>query len=302
MNDDPEGPAFDTNTLGTPTPRKLVCCWMEQSGLRTTVLPEVWTELTRQPSSVPARRPIVESWRHVRSLPDNPFLWCELDDDQREVAGEALGKFTQACFPRTRATQIPTLSDAIIIAEAVAVGAEALVTGDINTIDHYEVNGVLSKAFGRNREFVTTLDNGLCRAHPCADAAERLLILALSTIAPAQADEWPVDDAHEDLQRLRKALAGSNLVTTSDRLENRWNQSRNLEAVLEQATDAARSSRALRIERQRSHGFGIGRAEPAGNGRAGERIDSPRQRWRSETSKQAGRATSDFVQTRLDEA
>lgn len=99
---------------------------------------------------------------------------------------------------------------------------------------------------------VTTLDNGLCRAHQCADAAERLLILALSTIAPAPADEWPVDDAHEDLRRLRKALAGSNLITTSDRLENRWNQSRDLEAVLEQATDAARSSRALRIERQRS--------------------------------------------------
>ena len=35
MTDEPLGPGFDTVTLTRPTPRKLVCLWMEQAGLRT---------------------------------------------------------------------------------------------------------------------------------------------------------------------------------------------------------------------------------------------------------------------------
>ena len=258
MADEPRGPAFDSNTLGRPTPRKLVISWMERADLPTMILPEVWDELTRVPRSAPAPPAIVQSWRHIRSLPDAPFAWVELDHDQKTVAAEVLSSFTAACFPSTPVDRIATLSDANIVAEAVAVGAETLVTGDINTIDHYEINGLLSQVFGRNREFVTTLDSALCRAHPCADAAESLLTLALSTIAPvepvesAQSEEWDVDAAHEGLKRLQKALVGSNLTTTSQRLATRWQNSRDLERVLCQARSMARSSRALRLERQRA--------------------------------------------------
>ena len=185
---------------------------MEQAGLPTVILPEVRDELTRVPRSAPVPPAVVQSWWHVRNLPDAPFAWVELDDDQKMVAVDVLNSFTAACFPRTPVDRIAALPDANIVAEAVAIGAEALVTGDINTIDHYEINGVLSKAFGRNREFVTTLDSALCRAHPCAEAAESLLTLALSTVAPVQSEGWGVDDAHEDLKRLQKALVGSNLT------------------------------------------------------------------------------------------
>ena len=174
----------------------------------------------------------------------------KLDDEQKMTAADVLNRFTAACFPRTPVDRIATLPDANIVAEAVAVGAEALVAGDINTIDHYEINGVLSKAFGRNREFVTTLDSALCRAHPCADAAESLLTLALSTIAPVQSAEWDVDDAHVSLKRLQKALVGANLTTTSQRLDTRWEHSRDLEQVLRHAQRNAKSSPALRVERQ----------------------------------------------------
>ena len=255
VDDEPQGPAFDSNTIGRPTPRKLVIAWMERANLPTMILPEVWDELTRVPRSAPAPPAIVQSWWRIRELPNAPFAWIELHDDQKAVAAEVLNSFTAACFPRTPVDRIATLSDANIVAEAVAVGAEALVTGDINTIDHYEINGVLSKAFGRNREFVTTLDSALCRAHPCADAAESLLTLALSTIAPVQpvqSEEWNLDDAHEGLKQLQKALAGSNLTTTSHRLETRWEHSRDLERVLCEARSMARASPALRVERQRA--------------------------------------------------
>ena len=59
--DDPIGPAFDANTLSTPTPRKLVGCWMDQAGLRTLIVPQVWDELTHQPPSLRRQGPITSS-------------------------------------------------------------------------------------------------------------------------------------------------------------------------------------------------------------------------------------------------
>lgn len=246
---DAEAPAFDTNTLSRPTPRKLVCCWMEGLGLPTTILPEVWDELTKQSRIVPERIPIVESWHRIRAMPDVPFQWRELDADERRTAKDVLEVFTQACFRNVSAAQIPSHSDAIIIAEAVATGAEILVSGDINSIDHYEVNGVLSQATGRNHDFVTTLDAALCKAHPCGDAAEHLLILALATIAPPKSRTWTLDDAHQDFQRFRKALEGAHLVDLSARLDARWEQSRDLGNVLDQAQEMAHGSASIAMER-----------------------------------------------------
>ena len=185
-------------------------------------------------------------------MPEAPYRWEVLDDDQIAIVDEVLSCFTQACFPRTPADRILTNSDAIIVAEAVAVGAEALVTGDINSIDHYEINDVLRRVLGRNAEFVTTLDNGLCKAHASGQASERLLVLALATIAPPPSADWAVDAAHDDLQQLRKALDGSRLVTTSARLECRWEQALDLESVLDQARRIALESPALCIERLRT--------------------------------------------------
>lgn len=48
MIDEALGPGFDTVTLTRPTPRKLVCLWMEQAGLRTVLLPTVWEQLARR--------------------------------------------------------------------------------------------------------------------------------------------------------------------------------------------------------------------------------------------------------------
>ena len=61
-----------------------------------------------------------------------------------------------------------------------------------------------------------------------------------------------MDGAHDDLQRMRQALVGARLLDVSSRLENRWEQSRDLERLLLQAQDMATNSRALEVERMRS--------------------------------------------------
>ena len=50
-----------------------------------------------------------------------------------------------SCFPRLVADQIPDDADANIIAEALVVGTDVLVTQDINSINHDEINFVIEK-------------------------------------------------------------------------------------------------------------------------------------------------------------
>ena len=246
------GPAFDSGTLSTPTPRKLVGCWMEQAGYKTVIVPEVWRELTE--SKAPAAREYPKkAWRHLATLSDSPFVLPVLSDDQEEVAYGIREKFTTACFPCVHPANIHIHSDALIVSQSLALGTDVLVTGDIKTIDHYEINLVISKLLGRNAPFVTTLDDALCRAYSGGNAAEQLLVTAMSTVAPAPHDPtWSVESARQDLDALREAMMGSRLTTVAQRLDTRWNECRNLTTMLERARLMADRSHALQCERVRA--------------------------------------------------
>ena len=252
MTDEPLGPGFDTVTLTRPTPRKLVCLWMEQAGLRTALLPTVWEQLA---STRKDRIGVnAASWRRVRTQPNAPFRWLELDNEQQEAVEDVLQHFTEPCFPRLVADQIPDDADANIIAEALVLGTDVLVTQDINSINHDEINFVIEKRLGANSGFVLTVDRALARAFPGGESADHLLMLALATIAPAAPGHrgWTVDEAHQDFSNLLRALSGANVRETAERLDVRWSQCCDLERLLKDARMAAEDSCALRFERMRA--------------------------------------------------
>ena len=252
MTDEPLGPGFDTVTLTRPTPRKLVCLWMEQAGLRTVLLPTVWEQLA---STRKDRIGVnAASWRRVRAHRNAPFRWLELDDGQKEAVEDVLQHFTEPCFPKLVADQISEDADANIIAEALVVGTDVLVTQDINSINHDEINFVIEKRLGENSGFVLTVDRALARAFPGGESADHLLMLALATIAPTAPahQEWAVDDAHQDFANLLRALSGTNVKETAERLDVRWNQCCGLERLLEEARMVAEDSCAMRFERMRT--------------------------------------------------
>ena len=246
------GPAFDTGTLSTPTPRKLVGCWMEQASRRTLIVPQVWRELAEVQGPRSREYPKA-AWRHLAAIADSPFELPVLSDEQEETAYSIRAKFTTACFPRSHPASIHGHSDAVVVSQALALGTDVLVTGDIRTIDHYEINTVIDKFLGRNAPFVTTLDDALCRAYAAGDAAEEMLVMALSTVAPdADCASWSIENAHTRLNGLRGAMAGSSLTTASQRLDTRWHECRDLTAALERARLMANHSNALRCERIRA--------------------------------------------------
>ena len=137
------------------------------------------------------------------------------------------------------------------MSQALAIGTDALVTGDIASIDHYEINDLVQMAWGRNAGFVTTVDDALLTAYAGGEGAELLLTLALATIAPQEQD-WPVDSAFEDLRKLRAALVDAGLPNVSERLNTRWEQAHDLADVLERSRDLAQESSALAFERLRT--------------------------------------------------
>ena len=177
-----------------------------------------------------------------------------MDTEQQEAVDDVLQHFTEPCFPRLVADQIPDDADANIIAEALVLGTDVLVTQDINSINHDEINFVIEKRLGANAGFVLTVDRALARAFPGGESAEHLLMLALATVAPAASahHEWIVEDAHQDFANLTRALAGANVRETAQRLDVRWRQCRDLERMLKEAQLVAESSCAMRFERMRA--------------------------------------------------
>lgn len=245
------GPAFDSNTLIRPTQRKLVGCWMERAGLPTLILPQVWRELTATPVGLSATRHVL-AWQRMRDTPSAPFRWATLSAEQAQAALELRRNFTQACFPRALPDEIENDSDAIIISEAIALNTDVLVTGDIRSIDHYEVNAAIARTLGRNSHFVVTLDDALMQAYSGGELGEELLVTALASIAPTEDAVWPVDAAFADVETLRAALVGANMPRTACRLLNRWECSLDLESTVARALVMSDQSRSLHYERLRT--------------------------------------------------
>ena len=245
------GPAFDTNTLIRPTQRKLVGVWMDDVDLPTLVLPQVRGELTKRPV-VSRSFASSDAWLMMERTPDAPFRWPRLDREQELQALDIRQMFTQPCFPNTPVDNIEDHGDAIAISEALVLGVDLMVTGDFTSIDHHEVNNVARLSLGRNSAVVVTLDSALMRAYPGGELADQLLVNALATVAPESNVRWSVDEAFEDLNRLRRAMLGSRLTDTVAKLAIRWEHSRDLESVVERARLVARESKALEFERLRS--------------------------------------------------
>lgn len=259
-NDDSLGPAFDTMTLSRPTVRKLVGCWMDSVTVPTLVLPQVWRELTHEPE--PARTfGSSHAWQAASRHPDAPYRWARLTEDEYARSHEIRSLFTQACFPQVPHDAIMNHSDAIIVSQALALQTDALVSSDIRSIDHYEINNLIERSWGGNAGFVVTLDDALCQAHAGGEGAERLLVLALATIAPDMDAGWGVDAAFADLQKLRKALRGAALPVVADRIENRWECGRDLDRLVASASEVAARSPTLHFERIRARWHRRGRVD-----------------------------------------
>lgn len=251
--------AFDTNLLAKPTPRRLMTLWLEQAGCRTLVLPRVYEELTaptlaQRDKRHGGRNIQAETWEQAIQSPDSPYLLVELSDDQQDAAAEFLTRFNLRCFPSLNEVgEIARSPDAEIIAQGLACGADVIVTNNMRSIDHFEVNAVAMAHFGRNSGLLVTADNAMLAAHPSGEASRHMLATALASSWPDDLRPLDMVEAKSVLDSLCARLAsGVNMPDAAQRLLCAYDIDENLEEVLRAAYALASESAALAVERRRA--------------------------------------------------
>lgn len=251
--------AFDTNMLARPTPRRLMTLWLEQADCRTLILPRVYEELTAPTLALRDKRHKgrniqAETWEQAIGSPDSPYLLVEMNDEQKDAAAQFLMRFNLRCFPSLNEVgEIARSPDAEIIAQGLACGVDVIITNNMRSIDHFEVNAVAMAHFGRNSGLLITADNAMLSAHPTGEASRHLLVTALASTWPDHLRQMDIVEAKSVLDGLCARLAsGVNMPDAAQRLLNAYDIDENLEEILLEAHALASKSVALAIERQRA--------------------------------------------------
>ena len=248
------GIALDTNLLTRPTQRRLVALWCEQAGQQIAVLPQVRNELmqrgVRTGRSVAVR---IEAWEALLEEPATPYRPVSLDGPDVDLCERVLASLTVPCFPQlSSADEIPANSDAVIIAESVACGMKMLVTNNMRSLDHAEVNGLVKELWGRDKVLVHA-DVAMVDAHQHGEAARELLRLALASCWPEQEPSSP---SHADLRAVEGRVAslcdrlvGAGLPMVSAKIANRFETDADLAQIVASAQALACESTVLAHER-----------------------------------------------------
>ena len=250
------GPTCDTNLLSTPTPRRLFTLWMEQAGTGTAVLPQVWAELTGQnrTDASPLGTAHRNAWFAVIDAEHSPFEIVQLTTEERERVEDILSAFTLRHFPAlANVVDIRHHSDCLVVAQGLACGVDMIVTNNMRSMDHYEINLLVRERWGRNDGFLVAADDALLAAHPGGESARRMLAIALASMQP-------IGDQKPDLGSARKLLgelcsrlqSGLQMPNTAQRLINTFENDFRIEDTLALAADIARDSLALKAERARA--------------------------------------------------
>ena len=184
--------------------------------------------------------------------PHSPFERVVLDDDARARFGEIIAQFTLLCFPLlNNVDEITTHSDAIVLAQGLAAGMDVIVSNNMRSVDHFEINGLVREVFGRNAGLLLVADDALLAAHPCGEGSRALLVMALASAWP-DGGEMTVGDAERLLASLCERLDGATMPQTATRLRNRFATDGDLDSVLHEARGVAAASNALFHERVRA--------------------------------------------------
>ena len=250
------GPTCDTNLLSTPTPRRLFTLWMERAGTRTALLPQVWAELSGENRTDATARGIAHrnAWLAVIDMEGSPFEIVRLTSAEQDRAEDILSAFTLRHFPAlANVADIRHHSDCLVIAQGLACGVDMIVTNNMRSMDHHEINQLVRERWGRNDGFLTAADDALLAAHPGGEAARRMLAMALASVLPAGSQEPGLGDARKLLEDLCSRLhSGLQMPNTAQRLVNTFENDCRIDDTLAQAADIARDSLALKVERARA--------------------------------------------------
>ena len=150
------GPICDTNLLSTPTPRRLFTLWMEQAGTSTALLPQVWAELAGHSRTDASPRGMAHrnAWSSVVEMEGSPFEIVQLTTEGQEKVEDILGAFTLRHFPAlANMADVRHHSDCLVVAQGLACRVDMIVTNNMRSMDHHEVNQLVRERWAGTTDF-----------------------------------------------------------------------------------------------------------------------------------------------------
>lgn len=232
--------------------------WMELSDLVVVVLPTVKDELLfKRPNPTKDERLLDELfenvWLETWAKSDSPYEHVALTAEQNERAKDLLRSFTLRCFPKAPSKEaIARLPDAHVLAEAVATQVDMVVTNNMASIDHTEVNALVRSIAASNENILTNADDALLQSHVGAEGSRHFLTMFLAATWPDQGRRsMSMSDCREHLARCVQGLTtGAAMPNCASKLTNAFVVDERLDAVIADAQALAQDSRNLAIDNE----------------------------------------------------
>ena len=232
--------------------------WMELSDLAVVVLPTVKDELLfKRPNPTKDERLLDELfenvWLETWAKSDSPYEHVTLTAEQNERAKDLLRSFTLRCFPKAPSKEaIARLPDAHVLAEAVATQVDMVVTNNMASIDHTEVNALVRSIAASNENILTNADDALLQSHVGAEGSRHFLTMFLAATWPDQGQRsMSMSDCREHLAQCVQGLTtGAAMPNCASKLTNAFVVDERLDAVIADAQALAQDSRNLAIDNE----------------------------------------------------
>ena len=241
---------LDTNRIMFPTQRRFNAAWREMSGDKVALLPQVAHEITHRRldlddldneiirleatlarmGNLGTRRSrlFVQSdlwWAEEFLRSQSPYDLIRLSREQNERVDAICDAIDPGAFPGISPQQVSTHSDTIIIAQALATGQSMLVTGNMRSIDHDQVNEWAArhaKTFGiESPEVLHVQDEAMPRLYAGPERRVQLCAIGLGAAWP-DSPEAPLEEVDQALKRMCRSMVGAQLRRTGTVIANTW--------------------------------------------------------------------------------
>lgn len=257
--------ALDTNRLTHPAQRRFNAAWHEMEGREVRILPQVARELTghlilpedletgrqrisedlqrtgnRGPRYLQRNRLSALWWADELLSTDGLYCLLALTPEQEDLVDDVCREIDPDAFPRILPEDVPENSDTRIIAQALVTGQRMLITSNMRSVLHHDVNFWAANnadRFGFLHPDILHVQDEIMPLLYCGPEGRRkLLEFALGSVWP---DGEPmietVEDALYGLTR-RAMMKGARLADTAAVIEESWERERDPQALLERVS------------------------------------------------------------------
>lgn len=211
-------------------------------------------------------------WAEELLRDDGPYELIRMCREEHERADAICDNIDPRAFPRIHPEEVPTHADTIGIAQALATGQQMLVTGNMRSIDHTEVNDWAARHAEsyaiEHPDVMQVQDELMPRMYAGSDGRRELCAIGLGASWPGAPDAR-LAEVERAFEGMLGAMEGARLGDTGAVITDTWRSIPDPETLLEEVR--ARLPKDMRASERRHPAFARatqGQSLPSGNGRA----------------------------------